>query len=941
MFRLGLPILAMLLAAGATSAAEQIVSIDEARALRLGGHYGEAEEAYRSLTKAHPVEATVGLARTLSNVGRYAAAERLLRKALAERADAALNSELGRLEFRRGDHKAAARHVARALAVAQGNRLARWLQAELFRTSGKLPEANDACRWLVGDYNAHDVSDAESLRWIGLAAANYARWNRLKEQFRFLVSDLYPDALAADKNFWPAHYEAGMLFLEKFNQAKASSELKAALAQNPRSAEVYAALARLAAENYDLDEARQAAGRALEINPHLIEAHLVLADLEMANFRAERALERLETARRENPINEATLGRIAAAMIARDGWPEPLDGTPLGTLMAEVDARNPHAGEFYLVAGVQLEGRRKFAAAFRMLRRSLDKMPQGIGARAALGMMQMRLGQEDQARRLLGESFEIDPFNVRVSNTLKVLEVLEGYKTLETPHFFVRFDPREHVLARLAADYLEQVYSPLCHWLGYEPRGKTLFEIFSSARHTDAHGWFSARMVGLPYVGTVGACAGKMVALTSPNELKKKFNWARVLKHEFVHVINLEQTGNNIPHWFTEALAVHNEGYPRPAEWTRVLVARHARKTLFDLDTINLGFIRPQSSEDWTLAYCQAELYAEYIMKTFGDPAIARMLDAYADNLPTPEALQRALGVNQKTFEQGYRKLIDQLVAGAVVGEAAEPVDLARLERRQQSEPDSAELASRLAYEYLRRKSYPSARHMAQVALRLRPRDGRATYVLARLYLSIGDTAKAVELLESAYEATGPQKNLVALLAALKYKAKQYDEAAALYGQAAERDPENPRWLRLLARVYLKTGETRRLTGVLTRLAEMDADDFLVRKKLAQLALAREDYPRVVNWARDAMHVDVLDAQVHRMLGQALVATADPGKAISAFETAVELAPDEGALRMALADACMQAQETEKARRVLEDLLTRQPDYPGADVLLESLKHGD
>src|SRR5690606_8977195 len=156
-------------------------------------------------------------------------------------------------------------------------------------------------------------------------------------------------------------------------------------------------------------------------------------------------------------------------------------------------------------------------------------------------LMYMRLGEEVEGQRLLEESFEIDPFNVRVSNMLKVLEVLSGYATLETEHFIIRFDRgRDEVLARYAADYLESVYPVLCKQFGFEPEGKWLFEFFSRARNTSGHGWFSARMVGLPYIGTVGACAGKMVALASPNDMDQKYNWARVLKHEFIHVLNLQ-----------------------------------------------------------------------------------------------------------------------------------------------------------------------------------------------------------------------------------------------------------------------------------------------------------------------------------------------------------------------------------------------------------------
>jgi hypothetical protein len=42
---------------------------------------------------------------------------------------------------------------------------------------------------------------------------------------------------------------------------------------------------------------------------------------------------------------------------------------------------------------------------------------------------------------------------------------------------------------------------------------------------------------------------GKIVAMASPDRSPRQFSWARVLRHEFVHVVNLQQTGFNIPRW--------------------------------------------------------------------------------------------------------------------------------------------------------------------------------------------------------------------------------------------------------------------------------------------------------------------------------------------------------------------------------------------------------
>ena len=447
-------------------------SQDRARHFRLTGRYAEAAEIYEQLADAVPVDSVIGLAQCHTAVGDYDKATAVLEAVAEEHADAAeISAALAQIAFDAGDHAKSGELASVALARDADSLHAHWLQGELLRTAGKLDEAEAQYRWLVDFYNAHDVDDPDALRWIGLGAARYARWRRLPDQFSFLVNELYPDTLALEESYWPAHYEAGRLFLEKFNEADASRELKAALAINPQAAPVYAALGELALGNYDLDQAREALKQALAINPTLLAARQLEADLEMANFEVEAAIRLLDGTRKLNPVSESTLGRLAAAYIALDGMSD-ASNTRLGQLLDEVNGRNSHAGEFYFTAAVRLEERRKFDAAERMFREAVDRMPRLIGPRGALGMMYMRLGEEAEAQKLFDESFEIDPFNVRVSNMLKVLEVLEDYETLETDHFVVRFDERDRVLAKYAAKRLEEVYPELCRWLDFEPPDK-------------------------------------------------------------------------------------------------------------------------------------------------------------------------------------------------------------------------------------------------------------------------------------------------------------------------------------------------------------------------------------------------------------------------------------------------------------------------------------
>jgi tetratricopeptide (TPR) repeat protein len=764
---------ALLLAAITATARAADPSLADAQRLFLRGAYAEAGEMFGQLAEKEPA-AVVGAARCLSSVGKTDEAVTLLEAAAKKRnANGEIHAELARLALERGDYREA---EDRALFTICGwpNEMpaaaqAKWTLAELRCREGRLDEAQRIYKRLVDFHNSADeIKDPDALRYIGLCAAQYARWTRQSDQFHFLVNELYPDILKLDKDYWPVHYEAGLLYLEKFNQADAAAEFKAALAINPQAAEVHAALASLALQNFELSEAHASIKRALEINPRLLWARQLQADVQLANFEPAEAVESLKETLKLNPLDERTLGRLAAAYAGMDGVPEKVAGTRLGRLIDEVSTHNPHAGEFFTALADGLDRLSRYPDAARFYRAAIEHMPQLVAPRGQLGLVTMRLGNEIEADKLLRESFDIDPFNVRVSNTLKVLDVLAGYATIETDHFVIKFDrAQDEFLAHNAAKYLEgEVYPQLVKKFGFQPEGKSLFEIFSRAKNTNGHGWFSARMVGLPYIGTVGACAGRMVAMQSPNDGPHKFNWARVLRHEFVHVVNLQQTNFNIPHWFTEALAVQNEGFPRPPQWDSLLVDRMAKGKLYNLETIDSGFIHPKSSDDWAMAYCQAELYADYMLDRFGPDALAKMLAGYSDNVNTRTAIRRSFGFEPADFEKGYVEYLKKIVAG--IGQSRRGVQslkaLAReylkagedqklfnvLVKLVELDPDDLPMRKKLAQLALAEKNYDSAACWAKQSLFIDVQDVDSHETLAEALLGRQEYAAAVEELEAA-----------------------------------------------------------------------------------------------------------------------------------------------------------------------------------------------
>src|SRR5262249_7259705 len=348
---------------------------------------------------------------------------------------------------------------------------------------------------------------------------------------------------------------------------------------------------------------------ALQINPKLAEALVLRADLNLTAGELSAALADLTAAERIKPADETILGRLAACrLIARE------EGE-FRKIEARVKARDKKPGMFNFALAEALSRRQRYGQAEKYYRAASEMWPPLSEAWAGLGFLYMHSGREAEARPLLVSAFDADRFNIRVRNALTVLEHLEHYQTERTPHFVIRFDPEtDRLLAQELGRHLENTYIALARQYGYDPGGPILFEVFNN------HEMFSGRITALPDLHTIGASTGNVVAMASPHAkgVERPFNWGRVIRHELVHVFNLKQTNFLCTHWLTEGLAVDNEGYPRPQEWMMLLQDYARSGRLLNLANIDLALVRPRSRDEWTVAYCQAWMYVDYLRQEFG-----------------------------------------------------------------------------------------------------------------------------------------------------------------------------------------------------------------------------------------------------------------------------------------------------------------------------------
>jgi len=937
----------VILLAGLVGQAGQPSDVVEANRLLRNGRYAEAHEAFEAAGKAENpspelVRAiAIGKAESLAARGEYDDAVRELEALVAREAKLAEPwSRVAEIQLNRGRWDEADAAVAKALEIEPDNLLARWIAVRLLDARGELEKAVEASKWFIDRYNERheEVSkDADALVLIGQAAERYyrasARGEELSGALNDVINEIYESAIKADPLCWRAPWLEGRLFLSGYNERAATKELARAQQINPLAPEVLVTLGQADLQGYRLAAGQAKAERALEINPRYVPALVLLADLNISDERFPEALDAAKKAAVENPRDEDALARLAAA--------SRLLVDPVGAAAAELEALaiNPRPATFYAALGERLADRRKYFNAERAFLLAIQADPGRADAPIGLGMLYMQIGREAEARSLFNAAFAADPFNVRADNMMKVLNHLDSYKSLESKNFIVTFDPsQDELLARYLSDYLESIVPELTASFGYEPPGKTHIEIMKN------HQWFSGRTIALPFIPTVGACTGKVVAMASPRSTNKPYNWARVIKHEYTHVVTLQQTEFNIPHWFTEALAVESEGGPRPQAWNKLLLARVPSRTkLLNLDTINLGFIRPDEADDRQMAYCQAQLYAQYMLKRFGDDAILKMLAAYRRGLTTDRAVVECFHVDKADFESGYLDFLDGVVKSIRTRvDDEEPIKFSQLERALKEKPDDADLNARMAYEHYARRDLKAARPLADKALKLQPHHPLASYVKARLFVSIGDDDAALELLEPALDPDRPNERVVDLLAELTLKAGRLDDAEKLYEMARKDDPHHTKWIAGLARVHLRQKKTDAFLDDLAQIAENDADDLAVRKALAERHLAADNAPEAVRWARECLHIDVYDPAVHALLADALTAANEPAAAVEEYGVALELKPKRpNDLKVKRAAALLAAGRKDEAKAAVDEVLEGDPEHPEAKSLREEIARGE
>ena len=550
------------------------------------------------------------------------------------------------------------------------------IRAEALEGLGKTDAAAAAIEPLVERLKSKQVTTpeelVESVRALILRSRVRPQEEPAGGDFRQMEALL---ALCRDqlgRLYWPAYVTEARLLYDKDNTKDAGAAVMRALSLNPSSAEAWELLGRMGVDSFNFEGVEEVAAKldALAGGPSP-KAAAVLARARLRQNDPDGAAALIEPQLLRYPKLRDLLAVQAATMALR------YDFDATDKLLAAFDTLSPGSPDALYEVGKTLSEARQYEEASFYLSKAAARAPYRAEAVCDLGLLGLQSGRDTEARDALERAAALDPFNLRVANSLALVKELTGFHRVESDHFIIRYKPGpDEALALDMPARLETMYKRVTGkgpgGIDHQPGGKTVIDLMPNQR------WFAVRIAGVTRIHTMAASTGPTIAMESPSEGPGHsigtYDWLRVVRHEFTHTVTLSRSKNRMPHWFTEASAVYLEDSPRDYNTCKLLEGALDNDALLDFREINIAFVRPKKQTDRSLAYAQGHWMYQFMIEKWGQKSPLQLMDLYAAGKREDAAFRQVFGVGTAEFTDQFRAWArKQLVAWGMVPREGEP----------------------------------------------------------------------------------------------------------------------------------------------------------------------------------------------------------------------------------------------------------------------------
>lgn len=804
----------------------------------------------------------------------------------------------------------------------------RWVMAKTKLQLGKTDEAMGLVDRVADDYARSFIGrDAWELWAAGEAAVARRDWETAEWVFDRLDQD-HP-------SFVPGQIAGGEYDRMREYHVRALRRLSRAVQAAPWHSGALVALARAQLENPYAEtsgEAVENAQKALKANSRAWQAHQLLAKVAIFDLHYPEAIEHLNRADElapEHPLTLAYRGVIALLHGKTDEYAN-----------CEAKAQKPGRMnlEFYMETGRILNRHHRYALAVEAFQKGLKLDPADPGLAAWLGISLLRVGRESDGVYQLRRAAQADPELVMAVNVTRLYEnvVFPQFVNVRKGNFLYRVSKEEWPwLSWVVPPVLEAAFARYQKAYGYTPPLPVRVELYRDSAD------FTTLIAGQPVdTGILGVCFGSVIVALSPSA--GRANWAMVLSHELAHTFHVEMTQGRVPRWFTEGLAELETSRARfvwRREMSRDLYAALSENSLRGIATLNEAFSHARNELEMVTAYIHATWVLRYILIHHGYEGIRRMLDLYARETPTVDAIREVTGLDADAFDRAffaYLKVMFRKYEGQFLPSSIRFAEREKLEKALSS--GKAGDFGRMALFYLIHGEMDDFRLVMDKAQQLDAGDRWVRWTRMIEALRAREPERAAGILEEMIAAGHDGYDVRFELGQLHQSMSRPEDAIKHWERAAALDPEDASVRVLLARAYKARSQTEDFARVLRELARINESDAQAARMMAELGITQKKPSWAVEFGRQLLDIHPEgQGEILLQSARAHFDAGEPAAALPLLQVYHHEHPEDrlGQVRFLLARSLAAAGRRTEARGLLQELVRL---FPGMTEAAEELR---
>ncbi len=758
------------------------------------------------------------------------------------------------------------------------------------------------------DAGSLDLKEPRVLRLLGVAARYLGSYKDANETLR--------DAVALAKERKDAfelslgNIEWADLFLEKYRADNAEESLEEALAVDADNPDAHALMARVRLERGNrIADAEEQIAQALRLSDAHPQALALRAELLLDNEQYEDALLVTDQALKKNADDFVARSLRAAALYLLDRNRE-YEAEKTRALTLHTTGTG-----FFRIVAERLTVQHRYDEAVALLEQAVALYPKDYYALGELGSGYLRLGDDDKGLDALRRAWNGDRYNRRTFNLLNLFE-----QTIAKNYIVITVDvdaqkpgqgglrlripkSEQALLLPLLVPMVQAEWRDLSARYGFTPKLPLTLELYSDADD------YAIRTVGLPGLAALGVTFGQVVTGRSPAQ--GDFNWALMLWHELSHVFALQLSRSRVPRWFTEGLSEWETAHARP-EWVRrthaELYAALRDQTLLGIADLNTGFTRAQDVAHIVVAYHEAAMAIDFLVRRYGFAQIAAALRQFATGRRTAEVLSTLSGQSIADLDRAFREDLKKRLAvyeGTFFVRPSDYSDRDGLEKSiKQAEaslekPGAKERLARLHGLYalglirsgeVRRESEKIDAEIAG-ALALFAKSKEALLAEGEKLLKTGKKTEAEARLRALIRFGGDGFDVRQRLGDLYVEFGQLDRAIEEFTQAKRLDPDRSEPYERLAALYTKQNRNDLALLELQAAARLDIMDAQLSTNLVAKLHAAKKWAELVQAGELGRHLSPYQPTLRAQIGEALLRLHRKKEAVAELQAALSALP--------------------------------------------------